>query len=67
MFTKSSLKNAVKWLLNNCYFKLGNKIFKQITGTSMGFYLALFFGNIFLFYYKNEWIKTVKKTDIRQI
>ena len=67
LFTKSSLKNSVKWLLNNCYFKLDNKIFRQISGTSMGFNLALFFANLFLFYYKNEWIKKVKKTDIRQI
>ena len=35
-FSKASLKNAIKYLLDNCYFKLGNKIFKQVIGIPMG-------------------------------
>ena len=32
---KPSLKNTLKYLRGNCYFKLGNKIFRQLMGISM--------------------------------
>ena len=35
-FSQVSLKKAVKHLMNNCYFHLGNKISRQINGILMG-------------------------------
>ena len=64
-FIRSSLKRDVNCLLDNCYFKLGNKIFGQITMIPMGSDPASFFANFSLFSYENEWIKQVKKRDIR--
>ena len=50
VFTTSTLKKAVNFLLKNCYFELGNRIFGQINGISMGLDLAPFFSNLFLHY-----------------
>ena len=47
LFTKNSLKKAVKYLLGNCYFKLGNKIFRQIIGIPVGSNPAPLFANLF--------------------
>ena len=65
-FTQKSLKQATKYLLKNCYFQPGNKIFKQIIGIPMGSDPAPFFANLFLYYFENKWIKKIKKTDIRR-
>ena len=43
VFTKSILKKAVNFLLKNSSFELGNRIFGQINGISMGLDLAPFF------------------------
>ena len=36
VFTKSPLKEAIKFLLHNCFFSIGNIIMIQVTGISMG-------------------------------
>ena len=35
-FTKDTFKEAVKYLMNNCYFTLGERIFRQKIGIPMG-------------------------------
>ena len=40
-FTKSTLKRSVKFLLQNCYFKLRNMMFREIIGTSMNRFLVI--------------------------
>ena len=42
VFMKSILKKAVKYLLENCYFKLRNRTFREIVGILMGSNPALF-------------------------
>ena len=64
IFTKSSLKNATKYLIENCFFKLGSKIFKQIIGIPMGSDPAPFFANLFLYHYEDKWIRKLKKSDL---
>ena len=51
-FTRNSLKKAVKCFLDNCYFKLGNKILRQLIGIPMTSD-------------KSRWIKKAEKSDIK--
>ena len=62
-FDKQKMKNAVTYLLSNCNFTIGAKIFSQIIGIPMGSDPAPFFANLFLYFYEREWINSVKKHD----
>ena len=62
-FTKDSIKNAVTFLITNCYFKLGNKLFRQDIGIPMGSDPAPFFANLFLYHYESNWLKKMQKTN----
>ena len=55
----------MKYILDNCYFKLGNKISRQVNGIPMGSDSAPFFANLFLFCDDSKWMKKVKMSDIR--
>ena len=48
VFTKSLLKEGIKFLLHNCFFSIGNIIMIQVTGIPMGSDRASFFANLFL-------------------
>ena len=48
VFTKSSLKEAIKFLLDNCFFSMPNIIAIQVIGIPMVSDLATFFENFFL-------------------
>ena len=62
-FTKTSLKQAIRYLIENSYFMLGNMLFLQTIGIPMGVDPAPFFANLFLFFYESEWIKNKFKTN----
>ena len=51
-FTRYSLKKVIKYLLDNCYFKLDNKTFRQLVGIPMTSD-------------DSKWIKKAEKSDIR--
>ena len=57
-FTKSNLKKAAKYLLKKGYFKLGNRIFRQIIGIPVGLEPA--------HYYESRCIRQLRKSDIRR-
>lgn len=40
--------------MNNCYFKFGNKVLRQIISIPMGSDPAPFIANLFLYYYENK-------------
>ena len=63
-FTKDLLKDAVKYLMDNCFFTLGERIFRQTIGIPMGSDPAPFMANLFLYHYESEYVKQVKKKDI---
>ena len=63
VFTKESVINAVSFLIRNCYFKFGDKLFRQDIGIPMGSDPAPFFANLFLYYYESSWLKSIKKTN----
>ena len=46
-FTKESITAAVQYIIKNCYFRLGNKLFRQIIGIPMGSDPSPFFANLF--------------------
>ena len=47
LYTKDSIINAVSYLIKNCYFKLGDKLFRQDIGIPMGSDPAPAFANLF--------------------
>ena len=65
VFSKASLKKSVKYLMNNCFFQFGNKIFRQVIGITMGSDPAPFMANLFLYYYENKWVLKTKKKNLR--
>ena len=61
---KQQIKDAVASLLFNCYFTVGPKIFRQITGIPMGSDPAPLFANLFLYFYESKWMNKLKKNDL---
>ena len=62
--TKQHIKDAVAYLLFNCYFTVGRKIFCQIIRIPMGFDPASFFANLFLYFYETKLMKKLKKNEL---
>ena len=62
-FNKDSIIDAVIYLVSNCYFKLGDKLFRQEIGIPMGSDPSPFFANLFLYHYESSWLKNVKKSN----
>ena len=65
-FSKPMVKEALEYLMNNCFFTFGNKIFRQIIGIPMGSDPAPFMANLFLYHYENIWMKRLKKDDLQK-
>ena len=64
---KKQMIDAVAYLLFNCCFTIGSKIFCQITGISMGsdpaFFLPTIYLYLYLYFYESKWINELKKDD----
>ena len=58
-FTKSSLADAINFLIKNCFFTIGNMIFKQDIGIPMGIDPAPFWANLFLYSYESKYIQSL--------
>ena len=65
-FDRNAIKNAIKYLMGNCYFTFGEKIFRQIIGIPMGSDPAPFMANLFLYHYESNWIRNLKKNSIQR-
>ena len=63
-FDKSSLKLAINYLLDQCYFNVGNLIFRQVIGIPMGSDPAPFMANLFLYFYESKWLESTKKHNL---
>ena len=55
------LKEAIKFLLHNCFFSAGIIIMIQVIGISMESEPAPFFANLFLAHKEAEWVKAQSK------
>ena len=62
-FTKKSLKVATKHLIWSCYFKVGNKLFRQTIGMPMGIDPAPFWANIYLYNYESKYVTELVKSN----
>ena len=63
LYTKESISTALSYLIRNCYFKLGDKLFRQDIGIPMGSDPAPAFANLFLFHYESSWLNNIKKNN----
>ena len=66
IFDRIAIKDAIKYLMGNCYFTFGEKIFRQIIGIPMGSDPAPFMANLFLYHYESNWIRNLKKNSIQR-
>ena len=64
VFDKRTFKQAVKYIMNNCFFKFGNKVFQQIIGIPTGSDLAPFMANLFLYYFEDKWMRKTKRKNV---
>ena len=58
------MKDAVSYLISNCYFTVGPNIFCQIIGIPMGSDPAPFVANRLLYYYESRGMNERKKKDL---
>ena len=56
-FTKQTLVTAMSFLINKCFFTIGNMIFKQDVGIPMNIDPALIWANIYLSFIESKYIK----------
>ena len=62
--SKKEVKDAISYLLDNCYFSIGKNIFRQVVGIPMGSDPAPFMANLFLYYYESKFLKTFKVNNM---
>ena len=55
--TEDQLVKLIKFLVDNIYIQVGNKIFRQTIGIPMGTDCAPLLANLFLFYYEYNFMK----------
>ena len=58
-FTKQSLIYVVTFLIQNCYFTVGNLVFLQLIGIPMGIDPAPFWANLFLYFFESAYVQTL--------
>ena len=61
---KQQIKDAVSYLLFNCYLTVGPKIFCQIIGIPMEADSAPFLANLFLHFYESKWMNELMKNHL---
>ena len=61
VFTKSLLKEAIKFILHDCFFSIGNMTVIQVIGIPMGSDPAPLFANLFLAHKEPDWVKAQRK------
>ena len=62
-FSRHSLKSAVKHLVQNCYFTVGNVVMRQAIGIPMGIDPAPFWANLFLYQYEQRYMTQLIISD----
>ena len=62
-FDEKSLLESIDFLMDNCYFTLGDMIFKQIIGVPMGVDPGPYIANLTLWFYENKYLERLYKLD----
>ena len=65
-FSMKSLKLAVRFLISECHFTIGNLVFTQAIGIPMGIDPAPFWANLYLYHHEKEYMKSLIYTDKRK-
>ena len=65
-FSRQLVKDAMQYLMDNCYFTFGEKVFRQVIGIPMGSDPAPFMANLFLYHYESKWVRNLKKSNIQK-
>jgi len=65
-FTKTSLKSAVKFLIEYCYFTVGNLLARQKIGIPMGIDPAPFSAYLYLYWYEDKFMCRLIRLDKRK-
>ena len=58
------MKDAVSYLLSNCFFTIALNIFCQTIVIPMGSAPAPFLANPFLYFYESNWMNYLKRNDL---
>ena len=64
MYSKQSIKAVFDFVIDNAFFQVGSKMFRQIIGIPMGSDPAPFIANLFLYVYENRYMEKLKKSDL---
>ena len=64
LYSKESIKSVLEYVIDNAFFQVGSKIFRQVIGIPMGSDPAPFIANLFLYVYENRFMTNLKKTDL---
>ena len=62
-FSKNDIKFAIKHLICECYFTIGNSVFIQTIGIPMGIDPAPFWANLYLYQFENRFMKDLRRSD----
>ena len=54
---------SVNFLIDNCYFTLGTKIFRQVIGVPIGVDPGPYIANLTLWFFENRYMEKLYKTD----
>ena len=58
-FTEKKLIEAATFLIKNCYFTVGNIVFKQDIGIAVGIDRAPFWTNMFLYFFESKHVQNL--------
>ena len=62
-YKKCSIKSALKYVIENSFFHVGDITFRQTIGIPIGSDPAPFFANLFLYIYESKFLSELKKSD----
>ena len=62
-FSKEDIKFAIRHLIGECYFTVGNSVFIQTIGIPMGIDPAPFWANLYLYKFETRFMKGLRKSD----
>ena len=62
-YSKGLIKAALKYAIDNSYFHIGDKVFRQKIGIPIGSDPAPFFANLFLYVYESKFVSNLLKSD----
>ena len=63
-FSKAEIKFAIKHLIKECYFTVGNSVFVQTIGIPMGIDPAPFWANLYLYKFECRFMKSFGSSDM---